>query len=240
MSVMTSNCMENKAGQEQLQGEPYLFSDGFADCARLSPYSTEAELVAALQKGDKHACAVLVERYSRTVYNVGLRILKDPRDAEEVLQETFIAACQKIQAFRQDAKLSTWLYRVATNASLMLLRKRKQTYSLDEPLATQDGDELPRQLVDWRFNPRDLLLDSEMREYLRVAVDKLPDKLRVVFVLRDIEGLSTQETADMLDISESAAKVRLHRARLQLREDLNLYFQQHETLLAPPAAGNSL
>ncbi len=234
MNVIRSDCSENKVRQGQLGGEPYLVSDSFTDCVRVGMYDTEAELVAALQQGDKHACAVLVERYSKTVYNVGLRILRDRHDAEEVLQETFIAACQKIRAFRQDAKLSTWLYRVATNASLMLLRKRKRTYSLDEPFETQDGDQLPRQLIDWRFDPRDLLLNNEMKEFLRVAVDRLPDKLRVVFVLRDIEGLSTQETADLLDISESAAKVRLHRARLQLREDLNVYFQPHEELSATP------
>ncbi len=197
-------------------------------------YETEEALVDALQQGDRAACAVLVEQYSKQIYNVALRLLKEHHDAEEVLQETFITACQKIKTFRREAKLGTWLYRIATNASLMILRKNKETtYSLDEPLTTEDGDKLPRQLVDWTFDPRELLLNQEVREMLRQSVDQLPDKLRAVFVLRELEGFSTKETATMLEISETATKVRLHRARLQLREDLTGYFQQHKEFLLP-------
>ncbi len=187
-------------------------------------YATEEELLKALKAGDRHACAELVRRYSPKLYRVTLRILGSEDEAEEALQEAFISACSKIASFRGDAQLGTWLYRVATNAALMRLRKRKDEYvSLDAPVETDEGTVLPRNLADWRFDPYRVVLSGELREILERAIQKLPETLRVVFILRELEGLSTLETAQTLGISESATKVRLHRARMVLRELLAPY-----------------
>ncbi len=189
-------------------------------------YATESDLLAALQAGDRRACAELVRRYSPKLYRVTLRILGVEEEAEEALQEAFINACSKIRSFRGDSQLGTWLYRVATNAALMRLRKRREDpISLDAPVETDEGGVLPRNLADWRFDPHHIVLTGELREVLEAAIRKLPQTLRVVFILRELEGLSTLETAQALGISESATKVRLHRARLLLREFLTPYVE---------------
>lgn len=191
----------------------------------------EAELVAALKTGDQRAFAEMVERYSGTVYNLALRMMSNPQEAEDVLQETFISAFRGLARFEGRSQLSTWLYRIAYNAALMRLRKRRlPTLSIDEPLANEEGDPMPRQLVDWVSAPDRILLNGELRHVLNAAVETLPEGLRTVFVLRDIEGLSTAETAAVLDLTETNVKVRLHRARLALRERLTAYF-------APASAG---
>lgn len=188
----------------------------------------EAGLVAALKAGDPHAFAEMVERYSATVYNLALRLMNNPQEAEEVLQETFISAFRGLERFEGRSQLSTWLYRIAYNAALMRLRRRKlTTTSIDEPLVNEEGEELPRQLVDWGARPDQIVLNDELRRTLDAAVATLPPTLRSVFVLRDIEGLSTAETAETLGLTETNVKVRLHRARLALREQLTSYFTAH-------------
>ncbi len=190
-------------------------------------YATEADLLAALKAGDRQACAELVRRYSPKLYRVTLRILGTEEEAEEALQEAFISACDKIRDFRGDSRLGTWLYRIATNAALMRLRKRRDDHvSLDAPMETEEGAMLPRNLADWRFDPHHVVLTGELRDILEDAIQKLPETLRVVFILRELEGLSTLETANTLGISESATKVRLHRARLMLRELLAPYMEE--------------
>lgn len=190
-------------------------------------YSDEQALIRALKAGDKRACAELVRRYSRPLYRVVLRILGSPEEAEEALQETFISACDKIATFREDAKLSTWLYRIATNTALMRLRREKENVlSLDPPVETKEGHWYPEHLADWRFDPHQVVLTRELRQVLEEAIQKLPETLRTVFVLRELEGLSTAETAQVLGISETATKVRLHRARLLLREWLSPYLAE--------------
>ena len=167
----------------------------------------------------------MVERHSGTVYNLALRLMNNPQEAEEVLQETFISAYRALDRFEGRSKLGTWLYRIAYNAALMRLRKRRvPTSSIDEPLLTEDGEAMPRQLVDWTSLPDEILLSGELRGVLDETVAKLSETLRGVFVLRDIEGLSTAETAAILDLTEANVKVRLHRARLALREHLTAYF----------------
>jgi RNA polymerase sigma-70 factor (ECF subfamily) len=189
------------------------------------PEHSESELVAALKAGDPHAFTELVERHSGTVYNLALRLLNNPQEAEEVLQETFLSAFRALDRFEGRSKLSTWLYRIAYNTALMRLRKHSVPLtSIDEPLATDEGQALPRQLVDWSTLPDEILLGSELRNVLAEGVAALPETLRSVFVLRDIEGLSTAETAAILDLTETNVKVRLHRARLALREHLTAYF----------------
>ena len=181
-----------------------------------------------LRAGDPAAFAQLVEANQRNVYNLALRMLNNPQEAEDVLQETFLSAYKALPGFEGRSSLSTWLYRIASNASLMRLRKKQpETTSIDEPLELEEGDSLPRQLVDWSSVPEDKLLGQESRRVMDEAVAELPEGLRIVFILRDIEGLSTQEAGDVLELSESAVKTRLHRARLALREKLSAYFAEH-------------
>ncbi len=180
-----------------------------------------------LRAGDPAAFAQLVEANQRNVYNLALRMLNDPQEAEDVLQETFLSAYKALPTFEGRSSLGTWLYRIASNASLMRLRKKQpETTSIDEPLELEEGDRLPRQFVDWSSAPEDELLSVESRRMMDAAVAELPEGLRIVFVLRDIEGLSTEETGEVLELSESAVKTRLHRARLALREKLSAYFAE--------------
>jgi RNA polymerase sigma-70 factor (ECF subfamily) len=190
---------------------------------KMQMYNTEVELIDALKQGEKRACADLVERFSSQVYRVALRLMDDPSDAEDVLQETFISACDHAEDFEGRSSLSTWLYRIANNAGLMRLRKRRvPTVSIDEPVELDD-DYVPRHLADWSLDPDRLVLTNELRQVMDTGVAQLSEALRTVFVMRDLEGLSTAETAELLGISESAVKVRLHRARLQLRDHLAEY-----------------
>lgn len=179
----------------------------------------------ALRAGDRAEFARLVEAYSGVIYRLAVKMLENDQDAEDVLQETFIKAYRNLAGFDGRSSLSTWLYRIATNEALMLLRRRKQTpLSIDEPVETDEGAQEPVQIIDWCCMPEEELLSAEARRYLDGAIDKLPHSLRVVFLLRDIEGLSTQETAEVLNLSEMAVKTRLSRARLRLRELLTGYY----------------
>jgi RNA polymerase sigma-70 factor (ECF subfamily) len=180
-----------------------------------------------LQAGDPLAYAKFVEENQGQVYNLALRMLNDPQDAEDVLQETFLSAYKALPEFQGRSSLSTWLYRIASNASLMRLRKKRpETVSVDEPLTLDASDSVPRQLADWSSLPEDELLSNEARHIMEEAVSELPEPLRIVFVLRDLQGLSTAETGEVLDLSVGAVKTRLHRARLRLRETLSSYYAE--------------
>ena len=180
----------------------------------------------ALRTGDKEAFARLVELYADRLYNLALKIVGDPFEAEDVLQEAFISAYKAIESFEGRSQLGTWLYRITYNAAMMRLRKKRpDTVSIDRPVRLDSGDLVPRQFFDWCCLPERDLMSAEAHAYMEEAIQQRPDTLRPVFVLRDIEGLSTAETAEVLDISESAVKSRLHRARLFLRERLSEYFQ---------------
>jgi len=180
-----------------------------------------------LRSGDRREFARLVEMYSGRIYNLGLRILNDPQDAEDVLQETFIKAYRALPSFEGRSKLSTWLFRIASNEALMLIRKRRPELILtmeqhdNQPVGT-DLEE--PEIVDWCCLPEKELLSTEAKQFLDKAIQKLSASLRVVFVLRDIEGLSIRETSESLGISEAAVKIRLLRARLKLREELTEYY----------------
>ncbi len=186
----------------------------------LDVYKDEDELLQGLRRQDPHACACMLKRYAGRIYALGLRMLGDQDEAEEILQETFIKACDKIDQFEGRSSLGTWLYRIATNAALMHIRKRKPTVSLDQELDENDLA-LPKTLVEWQPDLEQVALSGELQEALEAALMELSEPLRAVFLLRDVQGLSTAETAQALGISTSAAKVRLHRARLQLREILS-------------------
>ena len=196
--------------------------------ARYNQGMDEATLVTRAQAGDAAALAELVEEHKDTVYHVALRMCGNPADAEETLQETFLSAIKALPRFEGRAKLSTWLYRIASNECLM--RRRQAARSPLELSVDSDDDPaetFPKYFVDWSYQPDDLLLDSELRSVMEEAIQALSPALRIVFIWRELEGLSTAETAEVLNITESAVKVRLHRARLQLREALSAYFAGH-------------
>jgi len=187
----------------------------------------EKVLLEALKAGDRAEFARLVETYSPHIYRLALKMLLNPQDAEDILQETFIKAFRYLKGFDGRSSISTWLYRIATNEALMLLRrKHPELVSIDEPVETEEGEREPLEIVDWCCLPEEELTSAEGRAYLDKAMTSLPYNLRVVFLLREIEGLSTREVAEVLNLSETAVKTRLSRARLHLREDLSTYFKE--------------
>jgi RNA polymerase sigma-70 factor (ECF subfamily) len=165
-----------------------------------------------------------VRKYERRVYTLGVRILQRPEDAEEVVQETFLSVLEHLQDFREQSLFHTWLVRIATNKALRLLSRRmsRAAQSLDSLSADRDDEPLPHPdfIADWRDDPARLAQDHETMRLVNEALAALDEKYRVVFVLRDIEGFSTEETATALGLSVSNTKVRLLRARLALRERL--------------------
>ncbi len=186
---------------------------------------TDEISVEALKAGDREAFAHLVEAYSTQIYRVALKILGDTQDAEDVLQETFIKALRSLPSFEGRSSLSTWLYRIAVNEALMLVRKRKpDPLSIESENEDQEGAAEPIEIVDWCCLPEGDLLSAEARRFLDHAIQQLSPALRAVFVLRDIEGFSVKETAETLGVTEVAVKTRLLRARLKLREELSSYY----------------
>jgi RNA polymerase sigma-70 factor (ECF subfamily) len=179
----------------------------------------------ALQAGDRAEFARMVDLYSTQIYRLALKMLGDSQDAEDVLQTTFLKALQSVGSFEGRSSLSTWLYRIAVNEALMLLRRHKPTVPVALDYESDDDEiERPTQLTDWCCLPEEELLSAEAKARLDLAVRRLPEKLRVVFLLRDVEGLSIKETGEALGLTETAVKTRLLRARLNLREQLSAYY----------------
>jgi RNA polymerase sigma-70 factor, ECF subfamily len=177
-----------------------------------------------LRRQDREAFAQLVEATSAQIYRLGLRILNDEQDAEDMLQETYIKAFQALPNFEGRSSLKTWLFRIATNEALMLLRKHKpQSAGIELDREDEDVEE-PKEIIDWCCVPEPELMNLETRNKLDEAAQYLSLGLRTVFLLRDVEGLSGEETASILGISVDAVKTRLLRARLKLREELSVYF----------------
>jgi len=195
----------------------------------------------ALQSGNQEEFSRLVDAYSVKIYRLAIKMLNQQQDAEDVLQETFYKAYRGLKSFDGRSKLSTWLFRIATNEALMVLRrKHPDIVSIDEPLETEEGEQEPVQIVDWCCLPENELLSEESRGRLDEAVQKLPESLRVVFLLRDINDLSTHETAEVLGLSDTAVKTRLSRARLRLREELSVYFGERASILREAQLNKSL
>jgi len=180
----------------------------------------------ALKSGDRDEFARLVDAYSGPIYRLAMKMLGDGQDAEDVLQNTFLNAFKHIRSFEGRSTLATWLYRIAANEALMMIRKqRPETTLTDTSLEDDEGEDYsPVQFVDWCCLPEDELLSSEARSRLDRAIQRLPERLRIVFILRDLEGLSIEETSQALDLSQTAVKTRLLRARLNLREQLSSYY----------------
>jgi len=189
--------------------------------------STEISLE-ALIAGDRAEFARMVDLYSNPIYRLGLRMLGNSQDAEDILQNTFLNALTHLPTFEGRSSLSTWLYRIAANEALMLLRRKKPEVNLEDTETAEGAEDLkPTQFVDWSALPEDALLSSEGKKVLDQAIQNLPESLRIVFLLRDIEGLSIRETAEALSLSETNVKTRLLRARMFLREQLSTYYGEH-------------
>jgi RNA polymerase sigma-70 factor, ECF subfamily len=187
----------------------------------------EAPLLERARKGDLTAFTQLIEKYEGKIFRLARHITNSQEDAEDVLQETFLKAYEHLGDFQGNSKFYTWIVRIAVNESLMKLRKRKsdRSVSLDEQIDTGE-DVIAREIAVWEDNPEDQYSQTELREILDQAVKSLPPIFRSVFVLRDIEELSSEETAEILNLTVPAVKSRLLRARLKLREKLTRYFKR--------------
>lgn len=186
---------------------------------------TDGQLIRAANRGDKAAFSALVKRYEDTVYKFSFKVCRDKEKAAEALQDTFINVYRKLDSFDGKSKFSTWLYSIVTNNCLMKRRKRKMDdvlESLDDPPTNIDGS-FSEHMAKWEETPADVLMKKELRSQLDKAILKLPVDYRVVFVLRDLEGRSNEETANILKLSEEATKSRLRRARAFLRSELSPY-----------------
>ncbi len=200
-------------------------------------HEDDLPLVRRARQGDFAAFESIVDRHERRVYQLALRILGRAHDAEDVVQQTFLSVVENLEGFREEARFGTWLARIATNHALALLRRQKVRHTL--PLSEDGGNESyadvphPQFIAVWRETPEAIASRRETRALLDAALDELDRKYRVVFVLRDIEGLSTEETAEALQLSQSNVKVRLLRARLMLREKLTRLFGDEATQATP-------
>jgi len=204
----------------------------------MAEHFTDSELVRRAKAGEMEAFETLAGRYEQRVYSVARRIVQHEQDAEDVTQQTFLSALEHLDRFREEASFSTWLLRVATHAALKVLRKRKglPTVSLEANTELQEGYATvphPEYIADWKESPAQLVGRNETVRLIDNALDELDEKHRVIFVLRDMEGLSVKETAEALGLSEVNVKVRLLRARLQLRERLTQEFGDPDRRLAP-------
>jgi RNA polymerase sigma-70 factor (ECF subfamily) len=191
-----------------------------------APVTEELVLVNAAKAGDVGAFEELVRRYDRNVFRIAQHITQNREDAEDVVQDAFLKAYENLPQFQGQSKFYTWLVRIAVNEALMKLRRRRpeRMVSLDEEVRTEE-DSMPREIADWSPNPEQQYNQAELKDILGKTIQGLPPGFRTVFVLRDVEGLSTEETAEALNLSIPAVKSRLLRARLQLRERLNKYFK---------------
>ncbi|MDI6803783.1 MAG: sigma-70 family RNA polymerase sigma factor [Bacteroidota bacterium] len=184
------------------------------------------DLIQIARTGDERAFTELVRRYEDMIYSFSYKVCRNKEKAEQTLQDTFINVYKNISSFRGDSKFSTWLYSIVTNNCMMKHRKRKLDdlwISYDE--SPTDGME-PSEYAAWDPSPAELLMDKELQEKMDAAILKLPQDYRVVFVLRDIEGRSAEETSKILKLSVPAVKSRLRRARVFLRDELNKYLTQ--------------
>jgi RNA polymerase sigma-70 factor (ECF subfamily) len=202
------------------------------------PILTDDQLVEKARQGDYEAFAALVSRYERRIFALALRIVRRSHDAEEVVQQTFLSLLEHLEDFRGESAFSTWLLRIATNHALGLLRREavRATMPLSGGSHESEDDEglpKPHYIAEWRESPEDILSQKETRALVEQALAELDEKYRLVFVLRDIEGLSTSETAEILGLTEANVKVRLLRARLMLREKLTQLFGDPNRVFPP-------
>jgi RNA polymerase sigma-70 factor (ECF subfamily) len=197
------------------------------DSSQAAAGKDDTVLVIEAKAGNHAAFEELVSRYEKKIYRLGLNLTGNPEDAEDVLQEAFLKAFEHLPEFRADSRFYTWLVRIAINEGLMKLRKRRSDKSVPiEDAVGEEGEIMPREFTDWKPNPEQVYAQAEIETILQNAAAGLLPGLRTVFLLRDVEGLSTDETAALLNLTEGAVKARLFRARLQLREDLSKTFKR--------------
>jgi RNA polymerase sigma-70 factor, ECF subfamily len=194
-------------------------------CAAAATAYDDMSLVYACTQGDAAAFEQLVKRYDIKLFRIAQHITHNREDAQDAVQDAFLKVFRKLAQFRGNSQFSTWLIRITVNESLMKLRKQRSTreVSIDEDFPSE-GPLAPYEFADWAPNPEKLYQGSELRNILRTELQELRPSLRVVFVLRDVEGLSTDQTAEVLELTPVAVKARLWRARLQLRHRLSKYF----------------
>ena len=191
----------------------------------------EHALIEASRAGDRGAIEELVRTYQTRVYNFAMRMCRNVEDAKDILQETFLGMLRSIKDFREESRFTTWLYRIASNACLKKRRRGvhdptpEQELSLDELMPQPNTDGTKPEIADWSQDAEYALLRGELSGKMEAAIDKLPREFKIVLVLRDVEGFSAEETADMLKLSVPAVKSRLHRARVFVRKELAAYFQ---------------
>ena len=187
----------------------------------------EPGLVARSREGDSSAFSTLLRRYESKIFRLAMNITQNREDAEDVLQEAFFKAYEHLDQFQGNSKFYTWIVRIAVNQALMKLRKRKsdRAVSLDEQIDTGE-DMVVREIAAWDPDPEERYSQDELNTILSQAIDELAPIYRTVFTLRDVEGLSTEETAEVLDLTVPAVKSRLLRARLQLRDRLTRFFKR--------------
>jgi len=189
----------------------------------------EGALVAKAKSGDLAAFEELVSRYESRIFRLTMNITQNREDAQDATQDAFLKSFQHLDRFQGDSRFYTWLVRIAVNEALMRLRKRRpNVVSLDEPVQTEE-DLIPHEIQDWDPTPEQRYQRTEMNSILNEAIGKLDPIFRTVFLLRDVEQVSTEETAEALGISVPAVKSRLLRARLKLREILNPFFRRNAT-----------
>jgi len=189
----------------------------------------DTQLVRLAQGGDTRAFDELVRRYRDKVYRLSFKILRHEEDAAEALQDAFLSAYRGLKNFKSESTFSTWLYRIATNASLMKYRKRRDNHVSLEQSQSRNDDAETLEVPDWSTQPVDELLNAETRQVMEESVARLPEELQTAFLLRDIQEQSNAQVAEALDLTVAAVKSRLHRARLLLRDRLNRYFADRMT-----------
>ncbi len=198
-----------------------------AKTARKTVQDDDYELIRAINAGQSERFEDLVRKYQQMVYNFGMRMCGEPRDSEDLVQETFLNVYRYLEGFRYETKFRNWMFRIATTVCLKKKRRPKHAPERElslEAFMPQEGEELPEAPPDWARAPLDQVLNGELARHIQEAIIDLPKKYRMVVALREMEGFSTEETAQILDISTANVKVRLHRARLFLREKLKGYF----------------
>ena len=189
----------------------------------------DAELIRAINSGRKSLFHELVKKYEQKLYNFGLRMCGETRDAEDMVQDTFLNVYRYLADFRYEASFKNWLYRIASSACIKKRRKSKFAPKKDislEDFIPEDKENIPDSLPQWASEPLEKILNTELSENIQQSILSLPEKYRIVLILRDIEGFSTGETAQILNIKPASVKVRLHRARLFLKEELKGYFSE--------------
>jgi RNA polymerase sigma-70 factor (ECF subfamily) len=191
----------------------------------------EEALIAASKRGDSAALDALVRAHQERVYAFAMRMCQNVEDAKDILQETFLGMVRSVREFREESKFTTWLYRIASNACLKKRRRGVhdpspgQELSLDELMPRPDSDGRKPEIADWSEDAEQALLRGELSQRMETAIDKLPREYKIVLVLRDMEGLSAEETAQAVGLSVAAVKSRLHRARVFVRGELAEYFE---------------